>query len=439
VRQRIARRFVSALLVALLGNAGSGAAQPAGPEAGSLAWLRGQIVPNAAFPSPDPMRRSLILSYAPAGRPAGPIHRKSFAYDAALAAIAFSTTGDLAAAASILHALVRVQRDDGTFWFSYAVDVAWPTEADHDMGLVRSGANAWVGQALTFYLERLPAGNASLEREREHLLSAARRIADALLGMRVADSSPARGLVRGGRAIVRLEAEPGRSGVREVYDDRPVEWISTEHNLIAWFFLKSLHGLTGEARYETAASAIQARLLERLWQEDLGQFAQGLLEDGRIDRRLALDCASWGALFLLAVGERERAVRSAQTADRRYVGTDAGVTGHRPYSNQPVYDDPVVQRRLLPKAPAARWEGNQFVWSEGSLGVALAFARLGDASRARAIVAEVLKLRADGGIRYASHSLPFEFAADPSVAATAWHVIVEEALRLPAAPGLWWR
>jgi hypothetical protein len=35
--------------------------------------------------------------------------------------------------------------------------------------------------------------------------------------------------------------------------------------------------------------------------------------------------------------------------------------------------------------------------------------------------------------------VPFEFAADPSVAGTAWHVIVEEALRAPAAPGLWWR
>ena len=433
------RCFLSAVCVTLLGHASTGAAQPVDPAAASLAWLRAQIVPNATVPLPDPMRRGLILSYAPAGRPPGPIHRKSFAYDAALAAIAFTTTGELATAARILHALVRAQRDDGSLWYSYAVDVAWPTEGDHQMGLVRSGANAWVGQALTFYLELRPAGSARVERERAHFLAAARRIADALLGLRVRAPSAARGLVRGGRAFVRLEADPGSSGVREVYDDRPVEWISTEHNLITWFFLTSLHALTREPRYAAAARAIQERLVERVWQEDLGQFAQGLLEDGRLDRRLALDCASWGALFLLAVGERDRAARSAQTADRRYLNTDGAVTGHRPYSNQPVYEDPKVQRRLLPEAPMARWEVHPFVWSEGSLGAALAFARLGDAGRARAIVTQMLKLRADGGIRYASHSLPYEFAADPSVAGTAWHVIVEEALRVPTLPGLWSR
>jgi hypothetical protein len=434
------RRLIAlAVLAATLGVPSSGGAQPGGPAAASLGWLRLQIVPNDRVPAPDPQRRGLILSYAPAGTPPGPLHRKSFAYDAALAAIAFTSAGDWAAATRILQALARVQRDDGTFWFSYAVDVAWPAEADHEMGIVRAGASAWVGQAFAFYLERRPAGDARVQRERALLLAAARRLADGLLGLRVSDPSAARGLVRGGRALVRLEVEPGGIGVREVYDDRPVQWISTEHNLTTWFFLTALHGLTGEPRYAAAAREIREGLLDRLWQEDLGQFAQGVLEDGRLDRQRALDCASWGALFLLAAGERDRAARAAHTADRGYQSADGGVAGHRPYLDRPVYDDPEVQRRLLPEAPAARWEGVPFVWTEGSLGVALALARLGETGRARAIVTEVLKLRAGGGIRLASRAMPYEFAADPSVAGTAWHVIVEEALRAPAAPGLWRR
>ena len=38
--------------------------------------------------------------------------------------------------------------------------------------------------------------------------------------------------------------------VREVYDDRPVQWISTEHNLTTWFFLTDLHELTGVGKLE---------------------------------------------------------------------------------------------------------------------------------------------------------------------------------------------
>ncbi len=434
-----ARRILPAFLLALLGTAGAIEAAPqSNASNASLAWLRGQIVPNRVMPMPHPALSGMILSYAPLDTAAGPGHRTSYVYDGALAAIALASTSDWDAAARILSALARVQREDGTFWFSYAIGAARP-EAGHATGIVRSGANAWVGQALTFYLERRPAGDARVEEERALLLGAARKVADALLEWRIDGPSASRGLVQGGRASVRLTTGPRTAGVREVHENRPVEWVSTEHNVVSWFFLTGLYGLTGERRYAAAANAIRDRLLDLLWQEDLGQFAQGITADGQVDRRQALDCASWGTLFLLAVGERDRAIRAAHAADSLYRSADRGIRGHRPYLDRPVYDDPAVQRRLLPAEPTARWETFPLVWSEGSLGVALALARVGQAGRARAIVDEVLKLRAKGGIRYASRELPYEFSRDPSVAGTAWHVIVEAALLEPAERAFWWR
>jgi len=430
-----------ALAVVLLGAAAAVVAQPRAAETErSLAWLRGQLVPNRLLPAPDPARRGLILSYGPdAGRP-GPLHRKAFAYDAGLAAIAFTATGDAASAARVLGALARVQRTDGSFWFSYAADSSWPDEADHDMAIVRAGAAAWAGYAFAFHLEQAaPEGSARDRRERALYLGAARRVADFLLTLRVADPPAARGLVRGGRAAVTLVPDADGRGVREVYQDGPVRWVSTEHNISSFFLLEALGRLTGEARYTDAARDVRDRLLGTLWQEDLAQFAQGIFEDGRLDRTLALDAASWGALFCLAAGEPARAARAAETADRRYRAVHDGVEGHRPYHDKPVYDDPAVQRLLLPDAPAARWQDLAVVWTEGSLGVALARLRTGDGVRARAIVAEVLKLRAGDGVRLASRDLPYELAGFASVAATAWHVLVEEALRAPAAPGVWSR
>jgi hypothetical protein len=442
------RRLLVALGIAVLGVSSIAATappvsvepRPAAPAAQSLGWLRARILPNELVPEPDPHRRGLILSYAPGTGPPGPIHRKSFVYDGALAALAFSLAGDRVTASRILQALVRVQRSDGSFWFSYSGDVSWPDEADHEMAIIRSGATAWVGYALSFYLEgQPPPDSPRAERERDRFLATARRIADFLLTLRVADAPHARGLLRGGRGVVRLTVDPARKTVQEVYQDGPVRWISTEQNISSFFFLASLHRVSGEPRYGAAAQEIRQRLLGSLWQEDLGQFAQGFREDGRLDRTLALDCASWGALFLVAAGETDKAARALATADRLYQNRHGAVAGHRPYHDRPIYDDPRVQRVLMPAAPDARWRDLAIVWAEGSLGVALAHLRRGDVDRAREIVGEIAKMREGDGIRHATREVAYELSASPSVAGTAWHVIVEEALRAPRARGVWAR
>ena len=430
------RWAVLAVLVASPLSAGG----PSADEARSLAWLRAQITPNAVVSAPDPQRRGLVLSYAPGTQPPGPLHRRAFTYDQALAAIAFTTSGDLTSASRVLGALARAQRKDGSFWFSYNVQNTWPEEGDHDMAIVRSGAMAWAGYAFAFYLEHSPAADdPRRQRERATFTEAARRTADLLLGLRVSDAKAlARGLVRGGHAAVNLGTDAAGKAA-ESYDDTPIRWVSTEHNIGTFFFLSALGRVTGEEKYRAAAQEIRARVLAVLWQEDLGQFAQGVLAEDKIDRARALDCASWGALFLVAIGERARAERALATAEKIYAARDGGVEGHRPYSDRPVYLDARVSRLFFPEQPPLRWETVPLVWSEGSLGVALAEARLGHAARARKITAQMLKLRQGDGLRLASRKLPYEMDDSASIAGTAWHVLVEGALREPKKDGVWSR
>ena len=404
----------------------------------SLNWLRSQIVPNRQVPTPHPQRRGLILSYAPGQGQKGPLYDKSFVYDAAAGAIALVVASDWGNAAKILDALVRVQREDGSFWFSYSSRNDWPNEIDHDMAVVRTGATSWAGYALCFYLQnRSEVANAITARQRQRYLVAARRAADFISRQRANEPPLARGLLKGGQGVVKVHRHTDKKKVVEIYQDRSVLWVSTEHNISSYFFLTALYQLTQEPRYGTRAAEVSDRLMAVLWQPDVGQFATGLKEDGTLNGDRALDCASWGALFLLARGEKEKAKIAIETADRVYANEDCGVRGHRPYHAEPIYEDPGVQQLLLPKRPEATWKDLPFVWSEGSLGVALAHLRLGNITRANEIVNEMEKLKEGDGIKYATRDLPYIFSAGASVAGTAWHVILKEAFTDPRAKGFW--
>ncbi|PYV36348.1 MAG: hypothetical protein DMG06_30915 [Acidobacteria bacterium] len=131
---------LSLLIVTVFGHFAFGADPTRSADcSASLNWLRSQIVPNRQVPTPHPQRRGLILSYAPGQGQKGPLYDKSFVYDAAAGAIALVVASDWGNAAKILDALVRVQREDGSFWFSYSSQNDWPNEIDHDMAVVRTG------------------------------------------------------------------------------------------------------------------------------------------------------------------------------------------------------------------------------------------------------------------------------------------------------------
>jgi hypothetical protein len=400
--------------------------------AASEHWLRGQVTPNRLVSDPDPTRRRLLLSYEIAPEKFPQRFHRSATYDNALAALAFLIAGERDRAAFTLHGLARLVRPGGSLWFSYNTGNDWPSEADHESALVRTGAVGWVGYAFTFYLKHDPpcAGDRGCARERAFFSATAVRLAKYLLTLQVNDpSDPRDGLVRLGYGTINLAYSAKTNEVIELYLDEPAMGISSENNISAWFFLRQLADLTGETRWSQAAERIRRGLLRSLWNEATGQFNRGFNSSGTPDPVRALDCASWGALFLLATGETEKARTAMGVIEDYYATGDREAIGYRPYFDNPVYEDPEVGRFFFPDNPAKQWREVPVVWSEGTLGVALASLRMGQAERARQLVAGVRPLQLDnGGLRCASVELPYQMADVPCVAASAWLVLVAAAL-----------
>ena len=411
----------------------------------SLLWLTRQIIPNDVVPEPVSERRHLVLSYGPSREePRSPLLQKSFVYDVALTAIAFSLSGRREEAAFVLHSLERQVRPNGSLWFSYNTKNIWPDGINHDYALVRSGAIAWSGYAFCHYLETFPSSKndpQGLVRERAHFLRVAERLADYLLSLQVQDSASAQfGLVRGGWGTVRLKWDRQRQLVEEVYVPGPVEFVSTEHNLSTYFFLAKLAQLTKSPNYRLAAQTIAESLERFLWDQSRGQFWMGIGGSGELNRAGALDCASWGALFWLARGETAKARRALETAQRLYRSRDRGAEGHRPYYDWPIYEEREVAGFYFPGEPGKQWKNFPLVWSEGSLGVALGYMRLGEHKVAKRILNRLSPLiQPDGSVLCASHGVPFQFSPLPSVAGTAWWVILQKALTDPnVLPSFWY-
>ncbi len=410
--------------------------------AANLAWLERQVTPNRVVPRPEPTRRRLLISYdLPPDKLPRSYHR-SATYDNALAALAFLITGERERAAFTLHALGRLVRSDGSLWAGYNTANNWPDESDHDGALIRAGSIGWAGYALTFYLAHGPpcASNRGCERERAFFLDTAARLANYLVTLQVNDTSDRRdGLLRLGYGTVVLEYRDDTNNVAELYQNEPASGISTENNISAWFFLRQLGELTGQDRWSRAAEQISRGLVRAAWNDAIGQFNQGFGSEGAPERAKALDCASWGALFLLAAGQTEKARRAVGAIEGNYAARDREAVGFRPYSDQPIYADPRVGRFFFPNNPRKEWRDLPLVWSEGTLGVALAYLRMGQPDRARRIVAGLRALQVkNSGLRYASMEVLHQMANAPSVAASAWLVLVSEALAgNPLAEQVW--
>ena len=397
------------------------------------AWLQAQVTPNGVVPDPEPDRRRLIVSYdiPPEEFPQG-FHR-SATYDNALAALAFVITGEMDTAAFTLHALARLVRPNGSLWFSYNTADSWPDEIDHESAIVRTGALGWVGYAFTFYLTHAPPcafDDQACARERRLFRETAIRLANYLLSVQVDDQAdPRHGLLRLGYGTIELAYSAETDGVLEIYLDEPALGISSENNISAWFFLRRLSESTGEARWSKAAERIRSGLLRGGWNDDIGQFNRGFRPWGAPDPVKALDCASWGALFLLAVGETEKAQKALDAVENYYPAHHGEAEGYRPYFDHPIFKTVEVGRVFFPDNPRKEWRDLPVIWSEGSLGVAFAYMRLGDTERARKILTGLSGLQVKGsGLRYASMDVPYHMAAVPGVASSAWLVLVTEAM-----------
>jgi hypothetical protein len=388
------------------------------PARGSSPRTGADLVATSIRPWPTSGATTTLALMAPSGR--------ASIYDNALVALLLTRRGRRLEAGRLLEALALLQRPDGALPFTF--DARTWREADP---YVRSGALAWVGYAGVAYLDAARSGPA-----RDDIARMIHRIAGYLIERQVADEAdPRAGLVTGGYGELSARIEHGALVQRFV--SRAVDWASTEHNVDAFFFFRSLGRMTGQQEYLTAARRIADALLASAWSEELGQFAQGVSRTGR-DKTLSLDCASWGALFLFAVGDDARARLALETIERRYASRDPrGVVGYKPYAEGPlVADEAIARARGL---AGARWEDAEALWPEGSAGVALAALRAGDARRARAILDALDGLRhPSGALPTMTLDVPFEFDRSPSLAATTWGELVRDELDHPErSPWLW--
>ena len=411
-------------------------------EAGAVQWLARQMVPNPTVPAPESSRRRLLLSYRVS--PEDPAYRyiygRSAIYDDALGAVAFTMVRRYREAEYLLGAITRLVRADGGLWFAYNTQNDWPSESDHEGAIVRTGAASWAGYALTYYLQARALdspGFISKDPLGIQFRKSAESIARYVLARQVpAGPDPRAELVTGGIGSSVLAIPEGTAGPTEVSSAAAVGWVSAEHNVDAWYFLRDLGRLTADARYSDAAERIRARVLT-LWSERNGQFIQGIHEDRTPDMALPLDAASWGAIFLLSQGRDAQAARCLEVMEGRFAVQVGELRGYRPYGSEPVYTDARVNAFYYPTG-GGLWSDLPLVWCEGSFGAAAAYIRAGRPAEARAIMESLAGLAVDGGFRYASIPVPYQFSDYPSVASTAWLVIATEMLRGTPAGGLFW-
>jgi len=376
---------------------------------------------TAVRPWPAPTGELALVVTAPAtGRVA--------IYDNALTALVMLRAERANDARKILAGLARLQAEDGSLPFSFVLPRPDATQA-----YVRSGALAWVGYAAVEYLDASQDAT-----DRTAITAMGHRLAAYLLAHQVDRAGdPRDGLITGGAGTYRYELGP--QGPREVFAPGEIAWAATEHNIDAFFFLHALARLSGQRIYRQSAERIGRTLTERGWNADSGQLVSGF-HATEADRTAALDCASWGALFLAGTGARTRAETAAAVADRSYqsMASPARVNGHKPYVHKALIDSVALARHYAAQFPQNNWDDLEAVWPEGSAGVALAALRVGAIRRAREILDGLEPLRRpDGSLPTLTAHIPFEFDVEPSVGGTAWVELTRYELDHAATPRLW--
>ncbi|WP_200286420.1 hypothetical protein [Rhabdochromatium marinum] len=387
------RLNVAVLVVILFFVVGTGYAGPTHTHK-QTDWLLNQQIPNSVVPNPAPGREGLVLSYiVPPNDPVYPyLFSRSFIYDDAVAVISFTMEGEYDAAAKTLRALSNLIEPDGKLGFSHNTHDLFTHES------YRTGAISWVGYAFVFY--QYVTGDSQFQTDAEGI---ANWVLTMLVPQAVGSS------VKGGP---------------------DVEWFSTEHNIDTYFFLRDLGKITGNSSYSEAAESIKASLLANHYNLDYGTFQQGIGDPVR-----SLDAASWGSIFLRSIGEHEKSDSSLTFIDKIHTelpgenlqytdtffhrvtcdieGRIKMIDGYKPWVGY-------VEGVFWPDIPLA--------WSEGSLGVAMAYSRSGNRRKAFRILWNSRKMGGqDSGIVYSCPPPPDQnddFSGWKSVAGTAWWIMV---------------
>ncbi len=259
---------------------------------------------------------------------------------------------------------------------------------------------------------------------------------------------PETGLVKGGYNGI------GGNGYNRPSAYEKIPWCSTEHNLdLFQALILAAHvyrGLGLDITCDNLAWSIGTGIDKFLWDDIAGTFNQGWRPEGP-DRAKALDCASWGALYLIKQARLSADSRHQSTADqylgrarrcleyadnhfrtawsyRTPEGKEGSIKGYRPYDGEISdirYEDGPLAGKMV------NWSSlNDFVWSEGTLGVAKAWEELarttGDPlakKRMQDIYQEMIKLQGlsdKGGMLYSTKQIKGHFTMGEELASIGW-------------------
>jgi hypothetical protein len=410
----------------------------------AVAWLKSQIVPNSIVKEPVQDRRNLLISYKVPKD--SEVYRYVFSkaslYDNALAIIAFSMVGEYALAERIIEASSRILSPDNDLWFTFNTHNSWPNKNDHSGAIVRTGASAWMGYAITFYLKTRLTDNPNLlqqDNEAMNHLKLAQSIADRILLRQIkSPADPRYGFFTGGEGRYSYRWNKKTNDVEEYFIPGSIEWASIEHNIDIYFLLRDLAILTGKKKYISPSDILKQSMVSKSWNEKSGQLNRGQRIDGA-DTAKALDCASWGSVFLQAAGENSKALTSIDSTENYFVSAK-NHHGYKPYFDELLYEDPDINSLFYPDVPDKNWKDSQMIWTEGSLGVAMAYLKLGKNEAADDLVKMMVDLQdKEGGLPYATENLRYQFSDNSSVAGTAWLIMVIAAMEDENNLNLFWQ
>ena len=363
------------------------------------------------------VRSFYIPECDPLSLPTSRVQKRVYAYDAALTSIALTLLGESETSEKILDKLGQRITPEGVVEFSYDVERGF-------LGrwYARTGSLAWVGYAFLYSGE----------------LFMPNKIFSFLKTLQVntangfSKDDPRYGLILGG--LGNFEGDSFQEG--------PVEWVSTRHNIEVYYFLKLFIQTLGASDFSTEEpnrmlKEVGSAIMERCWINNPGRFVRGLDKEG-IDEELALSDQVIGALFLISQGLENEALRmvgnvrsgfmvegfsikketrNADVLNCQYESKET-FSGLKPYLNSGEFQDPP-----------------ELIWVEGTFLYLMVAQRLGlEENELKASMDRLGKVTDKGGFLYSTRTRktrPYEFHTWESVAASAWAVLFAMDQSLP--------
>lgn len=339
------------------------------------------------------------------------LNSRCFIYDAGLALLVFTISGDYDLCVEMMNRLRIEQNEDGSFNFSYDNYIGQLFE-----GYVRTGAVGWLVHGMCYY---------TLKTGDTQYLDVIRKAGDWLLSRQITDETDARyGLLTGGYGSY----HPSDYS----YIEGEIEWCSTEHNCSSLQALFALSLVFGDNKYKNAAILTKSALFRTLYDDASKRFYQGVGANG-VDTAWAVDCCTWAGKMLLSIFEAQRSREIAHTVDTVYVTTEKSIVVSEEDEH---YNTRYSGATVDGVKPYAEGYNNppDIVWSEGTLGYICLLKAIGENDKANYYLNEMMKLQycnnGSGGIVYVTEtwaSLPWEFHTWESLVSSAWlYILLKE-------------